>query len=166
MNSEGFRETFLRNDREGPTKAKMAGKKEAKRKAGPSGQKEKNRKETEGSKRTKNSSRRGGRREAQKARLQPPGEQAAKAQEEENTMCVGVLHVSSRTGWACHMTECTESYHALWECSFFRSLSAGERAKRVRRLRLCEGCLTFGHSTRARSCPFRKGDDGLCPAVL
>ncbi len=24
MNSEGFRETFLRNDREGPTKAKMA----------------------------------------------------------------------------------------------------------------------------------------------
>ncbi len=36
MNSEGFRETFPRNDREGPTKAKMAGKKEAKRKAGPS----------------------------------------------------------------------------------------------------------------------------------
>ncbi len=24
MNSEGFRETFLRNDREGPTKAEMA----------------------------------------------------------------------------------------------------------------------------------------------
>ncbi len=43
MNSEEFRETFLRNDREGPTKAKMAGKKEAKQKAGPSGQKEKNR---------------------------------------------------------------------------------------------------------------------------
>ncbi len=47
MNSEGFRETFLKSDREGPTKAKMAGKKEAKRKAGPSGQKEKYRKETE-----------------------------------------------------------------------------------------------------------------------
>jgi hypothetical protein len=30
LNSEEFRETFLRNDREGPTKAKMAGKKEAK----------------------------------------------------------------------------------------------------------------------------------------
>ncbi len=71
------------NDRGGPTKAKMAGKKEAKRKAGPSGQKEKHRKETEGSERTKNGSRKGGRREAQKARLQPPREQAAKAQEEE-----------------------------------------------------------------------------------
>ncbi len=77
-------------------------------------------------------------------------------------MYVGVLHVSSCTGWTCHMTECTEPYHALRECSFFRSLSAGERTRRVRRLRLCEGCLTFGHSTRV-SCPFRKGDDGLCP---
>jgi hypothetical protein len=34
LNSKGFRETFLRNDREGPTKAEMAGKKEAKQKAG------------------------------------------------------------------------------------------------------------------------------------
>jgi hypothetical protein len=64
----------------------MAGKKEAKQKAGPSGQKEKNRKETEDSKRTKNSPRRGGRRKAQKAWLQPPQEQATKAQEEEDTM--------------------------------------------------------------------------------
>ncbi len=47
MNSEEFGETFLRSDREGPTKARMAGKKEAKQKAGPSGQKEKYRKETE-----------------------------------------------------------------------------------------------------------------------
>ena len=141
----------------------MAGKKEAKRKAGPSGQKEKYRKEAEGSEGTKNGSRRGGQRRAQKARLQPPREQAAKAQEEENTMCVGVLHVSSRTEWTCHMTECTEPYHALRECNFFRSLSARERTRRVRSLRLCEGCLTFGHSTRARSCPFRKGDEGLCP---
>ncbi|MFN9907107.1 MAG: hypothetical protein ACK56F_13480, partial [bacterium] len=44
------------DDREGPTKAKMAGKKEAKRKAGPSGQKEKQRKEAERSERTKNTS--------------------------------------------------------------------------------------------------------------
>ncbi len=43
MNSEGFRETFLRSDREGPKKAKMAGKKEAKQKAGPRGQTEKHR---------------------------------------------------------------------------------------------------------------------------
>ncbi len=108
-NSEEFRKTFLRSDREGPTKAKMAGKKEAKRKAGPSGQREKNKKETEGSKRTKNGSRRGRRKEAQKARLQPPREQAAKAQEEENTMCVGVLHVSSRTEWACQAWPSTRS---------------------------------------------------------
>jgi hypothetical protein len=46
LNSEAFRETFLRNDREGPTKAEMAGKKEAKQKAGPRGQTEKNREET------------------------------------------------------------------------------------------------------------------------
>ncbi len=137
MNSEGFRKTILRNDREGPTKAKMAGKKEAKRKAGPSGQKEKYRKETEEPAGVKNSSRRGGRKEAQKVRLQPPREQAAKAQEEEDTMCVGVLHVSSRMEWACHMAECTEPYHALRECNFFRSLSARERTRRVRNLRLC-----------------------------
>jgi hypothetical protein len=76
---------------------------------------------------------------------------------------VGVLHVSSRTGWACHMIECTEPYHALRECDFFRSLSTGERTRRVRRLKLCEGCLTFGHSTRGRRCPFRGEDEGLCP---
>ncbi len=85
-----------------------------------------------------------------------------KTQEEEETVCIGVLHVSSRAGWACHMIECTEPYHALRECGFFRSLSTGERTRRVRRLKLCEGCLTFGHSTGARSCPFRREDDGLC----
>ncbi len=84
-------------------------------------------------------------------------------QEERETVCVGVLHVSSRTGWGCHMIECTEPYHALRDCGFFRSLSTGERTRRVRRLKLCEGCLTFGHSTRARRCPFRSEDEGLCP---
>ena len=65
MNSEEFRETFLRNDREGPTKAKMAGKKEAKQKAGPSGQKEKNREEPGSSTGTKNTSEEVGQRPAQ-----------------------------------------------------------------------------------------------------
>ncbi len=64
-NSEEFRETFLRNDREGPTKAKMVGKKEAKQKAGPSGQKEKNRKETESPIATKSIPEDAGRRPAQ-----------------------------------------------------------------------------------------------------
>jgi hypothetical protein len=67
LNSEGFRETFLRNDREGPTKAKLAEKKEAKQKAGPRGQIEKNREETECSAGVKNSSRRDKRRKAQRA---------------------------------------------------------------------------------------------------
>ncbi len=125
MNSEGFRETFLRNDREGPKKAKVAGKKEAKLKAGPRGQTEKNREETESSAGTKNGSRRSGRRKAQKARKLPPQERVMEVQEEGETVCVGVLHVSSRTGWACHMVECTEPDHALRECSFFRSLSTG-----------------------------------------
>ncbi len=52
--TNAFLTTFLRSDREGPKKAKMAGKKEAKQKAGPSGQTEKNREEIESSKRTKN----------------------------------------------------------------------------------------------------------------
>jgi hypothetical protein len=141
----------------------MAGKKEAKQKAGPCGQTEKNREENGSSTGTKNSSRRSGRRKAQKARQLPPQERVMEAQEERETVCVGVLHVSTRTGWACHMVECAEPYHALRECSFFRSLSTGERARRVRRLKLCEGCLTLGQSTRARRCPFRKEDDGLCP---
>ncbi len=68
MNSKEFRETFLRNDREGPTKAEMAGKKEAKQKADPSGQKEKNREKAECSAGVKNSSRRDKRRKAQRAR--------------------------------------------------------------------------------------------------
>ncbi len=141
----------------------MAGKKEAKQKAGQSGQKEKNRKGIESSIGTKNTSRRGRQSKSQRARQQQQQVRIMGAQEEKGTMCVGVLHVASRVGWACHMIECTESYHALRECNFFRSLSARERTRRVRNLRLCEGCLTFGHSTRARSCPFRKGDDGLCP---
>jgi hypothetical protein len=65
LNSEGFRETFLRSDREGPTKAKMAGKKEAKQKAGPRGQIEKNREETESSTGTKSTSEEVGQRTAQ-----------------------------------------------------------------------------------------------------
>jgi hypothetical protein len=56
LNSEGFRETFLRNDREGPKKARMAGKKEAKQKAGPRGQTEKHREETGSSTGTRNTS--------------------------------------------------------------------------------------------------------------
>jgi hypothetical protein len=39
-----------------------------------------------------------------------------RAQEEENTRYVGVLHVSSGLEWACHMSECQEPYHALREC--------------------------------------------------
>jgi hypothetical protein len=61
LNSEGFRETFLRSDRVGPKKAKMAGKKEAKQKAGPSGQTEKNREETESSTERRTPQRRAGR---------------------------------------------------------------------------------------------------------
>jgi hypothetical protein len=61
------------------------------------------------------------------------------------------------------MNECTEPYHALRECDVFRSLSTGERTRRVKRLKLCEGCLTLGHSTRARKCPFGGEDEGLCP---
>jgi hypothetical protein len=90
LNSEGSRETFLRNDREGPTKAKMAGKKEAKQKAGPSGQIEKNREETECSAGVKNSSRRDKRRKAQRARQRPRQEQAMEAQDEKDIMCVRV----------------------------------------------------------------------------
>jgi len=46
LNSEEFRETFLRTTEKGPPRPKMAGKKEAKQRAGPSGRKEKYRRET------------------------------------------------------------------------------------------------------------------------
>ncbi len=75
MNSEGFRETFLRSDREGPKKAEMAGKKEAKQKAGPRGQTEKNREETRSSTGTKNTSKEGGQSAAQKKQPQTKQEQ-------------------------------------------------------------------------------------------
>jgi hypothetical protein len=75
LNSEGFRETFLRSDREGPKKAKMAGKKEAKQKAGPRGQTEKHREETGSSTGTRNTSREGGQSAAQKKQLQAKQEQ-------------------------------------------------------------------------------------------
>ncbi len=127
----------------------MAGRKDGKQKAGPRGQTDKNREEVKSSAGTKNGSRGSGQRIAQKARQQLPQERTNEAQGERETAYVGVLHVYSRTGWACHMIECTELYHALRECDVFRSLSTGERTRRVRRLKLCEGCLTFGHSTRA-----------------
>ncbi len=75
VNPDRFRETFLRSDREGPTKAKMAGKKEAKQKAGPSGQTEKNREETGNSTGTKNTSKEDGQRKAQKKQPQAKQEQ-------------------------------------------------------------------------------------------
>jgi len=75
LNSEGFRETFLRSDREGPKKAKMAGKKEAKQKAGPRCQTEKNREETGSSTGTRNTSKEGGQSTAQKKQPQAKQEQ-------------------------------------------------------------------------------------------
>ncbi len=75
MNSEGFRETFLRSNREGPKRAKMAGKKEAKQKAGPRGQTAKNREETRSSTGTKNTSKEGGQSAAQKKQPQTKQEQ-------------------------------------------------------------------------------------------
>jgi hypothetical protein len=75
LNSEGFRETFLRSDREGPTKAEMAGKKEPKQKAGPSGQTEKHREETGSSTGTKNTSKEGRQSAAQKKQPQTKQEQ-------------------------------------------------------------------------------------------
>jgi hypothetical protein len=92
VNSEGFRETFLRNDREGPKKAKMAGKKEAKQKAGPRGQTEKNREETESSAGTENTSREGGQSVAQKKQPQAMREQRP----EEGTQ--GLRRTSKKAG--------------------------------------------------------------------
>ncbi len=71
--------------------------------------------------------------------------------------------MASSQEWTCHMSECQEPYHALRECGVFQGLTTWERTRRVRRLRLCDGCLTLGHSTGARRYPYRKEDEGLCP---
>jgi len=65
LNSEEFRETFLRNDREGPPRPKMAGKKEAKQRAGQSGRKEKYKGEAEESARAREPLEDAGRKSAQ-----------------------------------------------------------------------------------------------------
>ena len=134
----------------------MAGKKEAKQKAGPRGQTEKNREENGSSTGTKNGFRRSGRRRAQKARQLPQQEQAMEAQEERETVCVGVLHVSSRTGWACHMVECTEPYHALRECGFFRSLSTGE-SKKSEKIETLRGLSHAWALYMCQKMPFQEG---------
>jgi hypothetical protein len=90
------------------------------------------------------------------------GERQKEMREEEDTRGIGVLHVSSSQEWSCHMSECQDPYHALRECDVFRRLTALERIKRVKLLRLCEGCLTIGHSTQARRCPYKREDEGLC----
>jgi hypothetical protein len=67
VNSEGFRETFLRNGRK-TQGAKMAGKKDAKQKVGPCGQTEKNKEKTKSSAGTKSAS--GGSRQRAAQRMQ------------------------------------------------------------------------------------------------
>jgi hypothetical protein len=84
-------------------------------------------------------------------------------QEEPEERCMGVLHVSTNQNWSCHMEECELPYHALWTYEVFKKLPVADRVERTRRLGLCQGCLTVGHSTKVKECPYRKDDDELCP---
>jgi hypothetical protein len=74
VNSEGFRETFLRSGRK-TQGAKMAGKKDAKHKAGPRGQAEKSKEKTKSSAGTKNASDGSGQRTAQRTQQRSLQEQ-------------------------------------------------------------------------------------------
>jgi hypothetical protein len=91
VNSEGFRETFLRNSRK-TQGAKMARKKDANQKAGPCGQTEKTKEKTKSSAGTKVASGGSGRETAQRSRRQPLQEQASEprgcTQEERGTVYV------------------------------------------------------------------------------
>jgi hypothetical protein len=76
---------------------------------------------------------------------------------------VGVpLHAAVTQTWSCHMVECELPYHALRKCEAFKGVPATDQVERIKRLKLCEGCLTIGHSARARECPYRNENDELC----
>jgi hypothetical protein len=82
---------------------------------------------------------------------------SAKALQTTATAMVGVLQ-SSKAGeavvWKYPMPQCCENYHKFRDCRHFRGLAAAERKKTVDRLELCSGCLTMGHGTSARDCPY------------
>ncbi len=81
------------------------------------------------------------------------------------TVAVGVLRAEEpedESQWRCKVTTCSGSYHPLIKCLPFLQMPAEERGELVALSDLCRGCLTRGHSTTVRACPFRDELDGLC----
>jgi hypothetical protein len=64
--------------------------------------------------------------------------------------------------WRCKVPTCSGSYHPLIKCPPFLQMPAEERGELVALSDLCRGCLTPGHGTTVRACPFRDELNGLC----
>jgi hypothetical protein len=82
---------------------------------------------------------------------------SAKAPQTTTTAMVGILQSSKAEEavvWKCPMPQCRKDYHRFRDCRHFCGLAAAERKKTVDRLELCSGCLTMGHGTNARDCPY------------
>ncbi len=80
-------------------------------------------------------------------------------------MAVGVLRTrdsETDSQWQCKVLTCAETCHPLIACQQFRLLPAQERWDVVPLNSLCKGCLTPGHGTTVRACPFRGELDDLC----
>jgi hypothetical protein len=95
--------------------------------------------------------------------LQPQA--SAKAPQAIITAVVWVLQSSKAEEavvWKCPIPQCREDYHRLRNCRHFRSLTAVERRSLIVRLKLCLVCLTMGHGTEAKNCPYENNMGELC----
>jgi hypothetical protein len=64
--------------------------------------------------------------------------------------------------WQCKVPTCAETCHPLIACPQFLLMPPEEKWDLVTLSGFCKGCLTPGHGTKVRDCPFRNELDGLC----
>ena len=95
----------------------------------------------------------------------PPSQPVPGLGDRVRTVAVGVLRArgsETDSQWQCKVLTCAETCHPLIACPQFHQMPARERWDLVAMNHLCKGCLTPGHGTAVRACPFRDELDDLC----
>jgi hypothetical protein len=95
---------------------------------------------------------------------EPPSQPAPELGTRVRAVAVGVLRAQESetdSQWRCKVLTCAETCHPLIACQQFRLIPAKERWDLVTLNSLCKGCLTPGHGTTVRACPFRDELDDL-----
>ena len=95
----------------------------------------------------------------------PKRQLAPVPEDAERTVAVGVLRAErpvAESRWQCKVITCAESYDPLIGCLRFLLMTPEERMDLVAKAGLCRGCLTPGHGSAVRGCPFRRELRGLC----